>query len=216
MAKRKNVIRGVWFIIAFLLLLVVVIISANGIIVSKTKSYTYDDANTIPETPVAIVLGTSKYLANGNPNLYFKYRIDAAAELYRSGKIKYIVVSGDNHIKGYNEPQQMKDDLVAAGIPETSVYLDYAGFRTLDSVVRMREIFDQNEFIIISQRFHNERAIYIAQHYGLKTYGYNARDVSQYAGLKTQVREKFARVKVFIDFITDKQPKFLGEKIKIG
>jgi len=189
---------------------------ANILIVNKTRSSVYDNVNDVPNTKVGLVLGTSKYLANGRINLYFKYRIEAAYELYKSGKIKYIVVSGDNHRTEYNEPQQMKDDLIALGVPAEIIYLDYAGFRTLDSVVRMKEIFGQSEFTIISQQFHNERAIYIANHYDIKAYGYNASNVNIKAGLKTQLREKFARVKVFVDFIIHKQPKFLGEPIEIG
>ena len=202
-------------LILFALFFVIIFI-ANIVIVNKTRSSVYDNVNDVPNTKVGLVLGTSKYLANGRINLYFKYRIEAAYELYKSGKIKYIVVSGDNHRTEYNEPQQMKDDLIALGVPAEIIYLDYAGFRTLDSVVRMKEIFGQSEFTIISQQFHNERAIYIANHYDIKAYGYNASNVNIKAGLKTQLREKFARVKVFVDFIIHKQPKFLGEPIEIG
>jgi len=202
-------------LILFALFFVIIFI-ANIVIVNKTRSSVYDNVNEVPNTKVGLVLGTSKYLANGRINLYFKYRIEAAYELYKAGKIKYIVVSGDNHRTEYNEPQQMKDDLIALGVPAEIIYLDYAGFRTLDSVVRMKEIFGQDEFTIISQQFHNERAIYIANHYDIKSYGYNASNVNIKAGLKTQLREKFARVKVFVDFIIHKQPKFLGEPIEIG
>jgi Uncharacterized membrane protein len=207
--------KMLWAFVIVTVIVLLLIILANVVIVSKTRSYVYDEVAEIPSAKVGLVLGTSKYLSNGNINYYFKYRIDAAAELYKEGKVKYLVVSGDNHKKGYNEPQLMKNDLIAAGVPAKAIYADYAGFRTLDSVVRMREIFGQEEFIIVSQRFHNERAVYIAWHYGLKVYGYNARDVKHYSGLKTQLREKFARVKVFIDFITHKQPKYLGETIEI-
>ena len=205
----------IWVTLIFILLIVLIIIVANIVIGSRTSHFLYDNKENIPKNKVGLVLGTSKYLSNGSLNYYFKYRIDAATELYKSGKIKSIVVSGDNHVKGYNEPQLMKEDLIKNGIPAEVIYLDYAGFRTLDSVVRMEKIFGQTEFTIISQQFHNERAVYIARHYGLDVIGYNARDVDQYAGFKTQMREKFARVKVFIDFLTHKQPKFLGEPIII-
>jgi SanA protein len=197
------------------LLPIFTVILADNIIKSTSKNFLYSDITEIPENKVGLVLGTSKYLSNGQINFYYKYRIDAAVELYKAGKIKYIVVSGDNSRKTYDEPTQMKSDLVAAGVPENVIYLDYAGFRTWDSVVRMKEIFSQSNFTLISQRFHNERAIYLAHRYGLNVVGFNAKDVEKYYGFKTNQREKFARVKVFIDFFTNKQPKFLGEKIEI-
>lgn len=115
----------------------------------------------------------------------------------------------------YNEPEEMKKALMQKGIPEKSIYLDYAGFRTLDSVVRAKEVFGQNRLTIISQRFHNKRAIYLAEKNGIDAIGYNAPNVNAYAGLKTNIRELLARVKMFIDLGIDKQPHFLGEKIII-
>lgn len=126
-----------------------------------------------------------------------------------------VVISGDNSRKGYNEPEDMKSELMLRGIPEDKIYLDYAGFRTLDSVVRMEKIFGQKSFTIISQKFHNQRAIYIAHAKGLQVVGYNAEDVNAYSGFKTQLREKFARVKLFLDLWTGKNPKFLGEPVII-
>lgn len=162
-----------------------------------------------------MLLGTSPTLRSGVRNPYFQNRIQAAAELYKAGKIKYILVSGDNHRTEYNEPEEMRKALIQKGVPEDAIFLDYAGFRTLDSVVRANKIFGQQKFTIISQQFHNQRAVYIASWYGLDTVGYNAKDVSLSVGLKVQVRELFARVKVFIDFLFNKSPKFLGEPIEL-
>ena len=170
----------------------------------------------IPYNKVGLVLGSSKFLQNGQINLYYKYRIDAAIELYKAGKISYIVVSGDNSRKTYDEPTQMKADLVAGSVLENVIFLDYAGFRTWDSMVRIKEIFSQSDFTIISQRFHNERAVYLAQRYGLNAVAFNAKDVSKYYGFKTNLREKLARVKVFVDLLTNKKPRFLGEKVFIN
>ena len=114
-----------------------------------------------------------------------------------------------------HEAEEMKKELMQKGVPEKSIYLDYAGFRTLDSVVRAKEVFGQTRLTIISQRFHNERAIYLAEKNGITAIGFNARDVDVYAGLKTNIRELFARVKMFIDLAIDKQPHFLGEKYKL-
>ena len=185
----------------FLLLLVagiLFIVFANYTIKSKSEEFLYNDTNKIPAVKTAVVLGTSKILASGNPNLYFDYRIKAASELYKSGKIQYIIVSGDNSVEGYNEPEQMKNDLIAEGIPAEKIFEDFAGFRTLDSVVRAKEIFGQNEVIFVSQKFHNERAVFLAQKFGIKAYGFNAQDVNKYAGFKTNAREKLARAKVFV------------------
>ena len=107
----------------------------------------------------------------------------------------------------------MKKELISAGVPDSVIFLDYAGFRTYDSMIRAKEVFGQTKFIVVSQQFHNERAIFIARQYGIEAYGYNAEDVSAYSGFKTKVRELFARVKVFIDVYTNKKPKFLGEKV---
>lgn len=135
--------------------------------------------------------------------------------MYKAGKIEVIVISGDNSRNDYNEPEDMKNELMRHGVPENKIYLDYAGFRTLDSIVRMEKIFGQKSFTVISQKFHNERAIYIAHAQGLHAIGYNAEDVNIYRGFKTQVREKFARVKLFLDLWTGKEPKFLGEPVII-
>ncbi len=164
---------------------------------------------------VGLLLGTSQFLKTGEINLYFKYRVQAAYDLYASGKIEKILISGDNSKKDYNEPEDMKLALMALGIPENDIHLDFAGFRTLDSVIRAHKVFGQNKFTLISQKFHNERALYIAQRLGLKAVAYNAQDVNINRGFKTQLREKLARVKVFLDFIFGKKPKYLGETIEI-
>ncbi|MGY3902515.1 SanA/YdcF family protein [Aeromonas lusitana] len=185
--------------------------------VSDARHYTYDDVNAVPYNRVALVLGTSKYLIGGSPNHYFKYRIKAAAELYNSGKVDYILVSGDNATVQYNEPRQMRRALIQAGIPANAIYSDYAGFRTLDSVVRAKEVFGQARFTVVSQAFHNERAIFIARHFGIDAVGFNALDPSAYQGIRTRVREVFARLMGLLDlYVLDKGPKFLGEPIVIG
>jgi SanA protein len=171
--------------------------------------------NDIPKNEVGLLLGTSKTLSSGVENLYYKYRIEAAVELYKNEKINYIIVSGDNSTKEYNEPINMQKDLIKKGVNSEDIFLDYAGFRTLDSVVRSKEIFRQEKITIISQRFHNERAVFIAMSRDIQAIGFNARDVSLKYGFKTRVREYFARVKMILDIILNKQPRFLGEEIII-
>ena len=175
----------------------------------------YTDVRTIPYNKVGLLLGTTKYMGNGVINPYYFYRIQAAAQLVKAGKIKYIIASGDNSTRQYNEPQEMKEDLVKAGVEPSRIYLDYAGFRTFDSIVRLREIFGQDSVTIISQQFHNERAIYLASREGIYAVGFNARDVNREQGMRVQTREKLARVKVFVDYLIGEEPKFLGKKVII-
>lgn len=188
---------------------------ANHTIEYATDDYVTSSINKLPNEKVGLVLGTSKSLKNGNKNPYFFYRIEAAEELFKSGKMDYIIVSGDNSSQYYNEPEDMQNELVARGIPKTKIFLDFAGLRTLDSVVRAKEIFGQTSYLIISQRFHNERAVFLAQKKGIEAYGYNAKDVNKKAGFKTNLREYFARVKVFWDLFFGVDPKFSGSKVVI-
>lgn len=200
---------------SFTVLSVFAIYFANRAINDATQGLLYSDTEDVPYNKTGLLLGTGKYLSNGMINPFYRNRIVAAAELIRSGKIKYLVISGDNSRKGYSEPEDMRADLIAQGIDSKSIYLDYAGFRTFDSVVRLKKIFGQDSVTIISQPFHNQRAIYIAKREGVAAVGYNAKDVTAAQGLKTSIRERFARVKVFVDFAIGKQPHFLGEKILI-
>ena len=204
-----------WSILTDTILIFAVIVCANYAVRHTAKAFIYQNIDSIPQNKAGLLLGTSKLLRSGLPNQYFQNRIQATVDLYKAGKIEVVVISGDNSRKGYNEPEDMKSELMLRGIPEDKIYLDYAGFRTLDSVVRMEKIFGQKSFTIISQKFHNQRAIYIAHAKGLQVVGYNAEDVNAYSGFKTQLREKFARVKLFLDLWTGKNPKFLGEPVII-
>lgn len=152
---------------------------------------------------------------NGSPNPYYVHRINATVALYNAKKIDFILVSGDNGSKYYNEPDTFKRALVKEGIPADKIFLDYAGFRTLDSMVRAHLVFGLDRVTVISQQFHNERAIYLAEKKGLKAIGFNAIDLEGKAGLKVQTREYLARVKVFVDLLLNTEPKFYGDKIII-
>jgi len=182
----------------------------------QTQNRLYADINAVPNQNVALLLGTVKRLRHGRLNRYFQYRINAAVQLYHAGKIKHIIASGSNHTKSYNEPLDMKKALMAGGVPVEAITLDYAGFRTLDSVVRCKEIFSQDKVMIISQAFHNERAIFISDYYGIEAIGFNAKDVPLRDDFKTPIREYFARLKAVLDlYLLKTQPKFLGEKVEI-
>ncbi|WP_245391559.1 SanA/YdcF family protein [Thioflexithrix psekupsensis] len=176
----------------------------------------YSSVETVPVRSVGLLLGTSKWVANGRINLYFLYRIEAAVTLYQAGKIQHIIASGDNRRRNYNEPLDMLEALMARGVPRHAITLDYAGFRTLDSIVRAEAVFSQADFMIISQDFHNRRALFISQFYGLNAIAFNAQGVTHQIHFKTLLREYLARVKAVLDlYVLDTQPRFFGDKIPI-
>ncbi|MDB5257752.1 MAG: vancomycin high temperature exclusion protein [Chitinophagaceae bacterium] len=213
--KKIIIIRLQWILLISILIPIILIIAADYTIEKSTDAFVYSDTTNIPHNKTALLLGTAKLLKSGYINHYYQNRITAAVMLYKAKKIDYIVISGDNSVKDYNEPEDMQNDLIRQGVPADKIFLDYAGFRTFDSVVRMNKIFGQTSFTVISQEFHNRRAIYIAQQKGLKAVGFNADDVSVSYGFKTQVREKLARVDVFVDLLNRTEPKFLGDPIEI-
>ncbi len=194
----------------------VIILLSNYSIINHAKGKTFNEVYNIPKNKVGLLLGTSKYVKSGRINLYFKYRVDAAVKLFKNGKIDFILVSGDNGELGYDEPTQFKEELIKNGIPKERIYLDYAGFRTLDSVIRAKEIFGQESITIISQKFHNERAIYLAQVKGINAIGFNAKDVNKRYGFRTMIREYLARTKALFDVVFKVKPKYLGKKVVIS
>jgi SanA protein len=198
------------------IILTVICIAAANLMISSYAQYTFDNISEIPSAYCAILLGTSKWLKGGRRNLYYQYRIISAAELYRSGKCKKIIVSGDNGTMQYNEPLTMKRDLIKMGIAKEDVICDYAGFRTLDSITRFQKIFGQKKGIVVSQKFHNIRAVYVGRSQGIELYGYNARDVGMYYGFETRLREVLSKVMCVLDVeLLHTEPKYLGEKISI-
>jgi SanA protein len=188
-----------------------VVAHANITAVWASRGRIFSDVEKLPHSKVGLVFGTTDRV-NGRENLYFRYRIDAAARVWQAGRLETLIVSGDNRSKYYNEPEKMRQALIRRGIPAERIVCDYAGLRTLDSVVRAKEIFGANTILFISQRFQNERAIYLAQAHGIEAFGYNARDVEAHAGLKTKLREVGARVKMWLDVnFLNTRPRFLGE-----
>ena len=198
------------------LMVVLAIAWANIAASWAARGRTFDSIAATPSSDVGLVFGTSDR-TKGRENLYFKHRVEAAAALWNSGKIRTLIVSGDNRAHDYNEPEKMKRALLKLGVPAQNIVCDYAGLRTLDSVVRAKKIFGLNSILFISQRFQNERAIYIAKAHGLDAIGHNARDVDARTGVKTRVREIGARVKMWLDVnILDTPPKHLGERIGLS
>lgn len=218
MNKRIKVywLRIFYGLSGFFLLVILFTVYANVKVAHNTKDRIYYDMSVIPYNKVGLLLGTNPLTKWGTPNSYFTNRINTAAKLYHSGKVDFIIASGDNHTRQYDEPTAMRDSLIAHGVPEERIILDYAGFRTLDSVVRAKEIFDCNSLTIISQADHDARALYLA----------DANDINAVAAVaplragyrvrfRLALREWLARDKMLLDIWFGKQPHFLGEKIRI-
>lgn len=182
----------------------------------RAASHHTDRLAELPAESVGLVLGCAEILPNGRTNAYFTARIEAAADLYHSGKCRLLLLSGDNSRRDYDETAAMFAALRARGVPSESMARDHAGFDTLDSILRAREVFGLDRIIVVSQKFHNERAIAIARHHGIVAHGWNARDVVSRGGLRTRIREKFARVKTVLDLhVLGSGPKFLGPKVTL-
>ncbi|WAC19478.1 YdcF family protein [Luteolibacter sp. SL250] len=180
-----------------------------------SRGQLFTDVTSLPKARVGLIFGTTDRV-DGRENLYFRYRIDAAEKVWKAGKLETIIVSGDNREKNYNEPRKMKAALVARGVPADRIVSDYAGLRTLDSVVRAKEIFGADPVMFISQRFQNERAIYLAEAHGIGAFGFDAEDVQGRGGLKTKAREVAARVQMWLDVhFLNTRPRHLGEKVEL-
>ena len=205
---RKNRGKIIWSGIVLLCLISI----SNIIVIKSTQHQIYDELSEVPPKEVALVLGCNKESRNGiNP--FFKYRMEAAAELYLNGKVKKILVSGDNHISSYDEPSDMTEYLINLGVPEEDIIQDYAGFRTFDSVIRAKKVFNCKELIIVSQKFHNQRALFIANHFDIDAVAYNAKGTPSTLNL-TNLREIMAKFKVILDiYVLNTQPKFLGSAL---
>ena len=206
---RKYIIVG---LIIPIVLCVAIIAICNLLVVNNAKGKVFSDIDSIQYNKVGLLLGTTPQARFDRiTNYFFIYRIDAAEQLYKAGKIEKILISGDEHsLDGINEPECMRDSLVARGVPASAIILDGKGYRTICSVVNANKVYGLKSFTIISQKFHNERAIYQAEHLGLDVeniQAYNAKDPKSRRAYLTTIREYFARVKMFLDLMTAKTDK---------
>lgn len=201
---------------ALLLLFIVFLTTCNLWVVLSAEDRVFSDVAELPHHRIGLVLGTSHRVQGGGPNKYFENRIRTAAELYKSGKIDHFILSGDNSTRYYNEPIEMKKALVKAGVPATAVTLDYAGLRTLDSIVRSKEIFGQNRITIITQSFHSYRALFISDYYDIDAVAMVADDPGEGAA-RLVLREYLARAMAVLDlYVLKTEPRFLGEKEELN
>jgi SanA protein len=188
---------------------------SNASAVLAGRGRLHDDPRQLEGRGVGLVFGCDDRF-QGRENLYFRYRIDAAESLWKAGKLRGLIVSGDNRSHDYNEPDKMRRALIARGVPADRIVCDFAGLRTLDSVVRAKEIFGVNDVVFISQRFQNERAAFLGRAGGMEIAGFNARDVEGRGGLKTKAREVGARVKMWLDVhILGTEPRHLGAPVPL-
>jgi SanA protein len=197
--------------------LFLILATTNFWVVKSTESEVLTDYKLLPDSGIALVLGTSHRMIDGSPNPFFHNRMATAAELYKEGKIIHFIVSGDNRTKYYNEPAEMQKALIKLGVPSSSITLDYAGLRTLDSIVRCKEIFGQSKIIIITQPFHSYRALFISNFYDVNAVALAAEEPAQEAAPRVYLREYFARTKAILDlYILRTAPRHLGEKEPLG
>jgi SanA protein len=194
---------------------VLVVLACNWWVIRNTRDQIYFDLHTLPANDVALVLGTSKYVKGGKENLFFKYRMEATARLWKEGKVKYLILSGNNDSAFYNEPEDMQKALIKLGVPTDVMIPDYAGYRTFDSVLRCKEVFKQHHITIISQHFHNVRALYIGNHEGINAVAFAAQDVPDGYSWKTLIREYLARPLAMLDVhVLRPQPEAGNKPIK--
>lgn len=206
----KRIVRG--GVIGFSVLIIFVVASNVWVIIS-TRSKVLDDQQQLKEGGVALVLGTSHRMISGVPNPFFTNRIATAANLYKNGKAVHFILSGDNRTRYYNEPMEMKKALMKLGVPASAITLDNAGLRTLDSIVRCKEIFGQSNIIIITQPFHSYRALFISNYYHMDAVALVAQEPTQEIAVQVYVREYFARTKAILDlYVLGTGPRHLGEK----
>lgn len=210
---NKVMIKKLCFVgLGCLLAVGVVVTACNVSVISNADGRTFDDVSEMPHNSVGLLLATSPITSCGEHNYYFDNRVKAAEELYKDGKVDLIIASGGDYTRtqknGCDEPKAIHDSLVARGIPANKILLDYEGTRTLNSIAKAKQVYGLDSLILISQKSHNERAIYLADRYGLHAIGYNA-EPSPVCGkrLKNAVREYLARVRMFMDILTNRQPE---------
>ena len=213
---RKKLAPALLIVAVCAVVLGVATLGAVWVIHRAAGGRVYSDVASLPVNDVGLVLGTSPHLPNGEPNLHFDNRITAAAQLYHAGRVRHLLLSGDNGTRGYDEPADMKTALLGLGVPADAMTLDDAGFRTLDSVVRARAVFGQTQLTVITDRFHAYRAVFLARHYGVDAIAFPSREVDLRASFKSRVRECGADLKACLDlWVLHTRPRLLGEPVPV-
>lgn len=183
---------------------------------AMARPYLLDDPGKLPDMDVALVLGAAPIGPEGGPNRYFEYRLDAAAALWRAGKVRYLLVSGDNSRPDYDEPGAMRAGLIARGVPASAIYRDAAGVRTRDSMTRAGSVFGLRRLIVVSQGFHAARAIFLAREEGIEAWGLAARDVDRAYSIVTELRRYPSALRAYLDIWLDTPPRHAGPSVAVG
>ena len=213
-----KILRGLTVGLAGVLLLALGILGAANlrVLVVGNRSV-IEDSTRLPRPATGLILGTSPRSHGAEPNPFFEGRMDAAARLYREGVLDRLLLSGDNRRADYNEPGAMRDALLARGIPAAAITLDYAGFRTLDSVIRAQKVFHTQNTLIVTDDFHLPRALFIAAEIGLPAVGFASAHVPLRRSIRTRVREIFSRARACLDlYVWKTQPRFLGAPVPLS
>jgi len=201
---------------AVALLLVLLTWLAERRLEQLADPYLFDDSAQLPYVDVAVVLGAAPIGPEGGPNRYFEYRLDAAAALWLAGKVKYLLVSGDNSRPDYDEPSAMRAGLISRGVPASAIYRDFAGVRNGDSMLRAKSVFGLQRLIVVSQGFHAARAIFLARDEGIEAWGLAARDVDRAYSVFTELRRYPSAVRAYLDVWLDTPPRHAGSSVAIG
>ncbi len=197
-SRTRKILRLGSILIA--LALAVPLVLCGWLVHHAAKGRIYSDEARLPINNVGLVLGTSPTNSyNGMPNLHFIHRLQAAAMLYRAGRVRHLLLTGNNNQHGYDEPRDMRAVLVKLGVPESATTLDPAGYRTLDSVVRARDVYGQHRFTVITDHFHSYRTVFLARHYGIDAVAFPSEEVGLRWSFKSRVRECFADIKACLD-----------------
>ncbi len=186
-------------ILGGLLVLAGLVIVCSAWIIYRTQSAIYNDLQQVSPSTYGLVLGTSPKRTDGVASVFFNKRIEAAALLYKQGKVQYLILSGTHDRQYYNEPVAMQKALLKRGVPQEAILLDIEGNNTLASIKRAKKVFGLNKLTIITQRFHGYRAMYISHCCGVKAFVFAAENAGPFAITRTLIRELLARVKVLID-----------------
>ena len=213
--------RLAWALVALVGLAPAAALGAWLLIETSSAGHIYAVADEVKPAKAGLVLGSSRLIRNYVANPFFRNRIEAAADLFKAGKVEYLIVSGNQARGGrprggYDEPADMRDALIAAGVPAARIYRDYAGFRTLDSIVRAKEVFGQDRVIVVSQPFHLARALFLAHWRGLDDDGFAAKDPPLRFGVRTRLREIAARGAAVLDILVGTEPRYLGTPVQLG
>lgn len=191
--------RRILFItLTFFALLVLI---SNAYINHKAKAFLYSSAESLPVSKYGLVLGTNKYLAKGGTNRYFEERVRAASHLYAIGKISQIIISGHTESRYYDEPGQIKKELISSGVSPIDIIVDTTGDRTYLSILNLKASGITDSVTIISQKFHNQRAVFLAEEHGIKAFGFNIPDKLSKTNYKTYLREVFAKTVAFLEVL---------------